>query len=103
MEPELQDYWNFRDDLCICDGLLMKGDRLITPYSLRDEMLEKIQGSLLGLEKCLSRVRECLFWPNIRKNIKEKVASCGNVLITGTIQSRSPCYLIQFLMDRGMC
>ena len=91
VEPELQDYWNFRDELCICDGLLMKGDRLITPYSLRDEMLEKIQGSLLGLEKCLSRVRECLFWPNIRKNInKEKVASCGNVISTGTSKSRSP-------------
>ena len=28
VEPELQDYWNFRDELCICDGLLMKGDRL---------------------------------------------------------------------------
>ena len=33
VEPELQDYWNFRDELCICDGLLMKGDRLITLYS----------------------------------------------------------------------
>ena len=22
VEPELQDYWNFRDELCICDGLL---------------------------------------------------------------------------------
>ena len=24
VEPELQDFWNFRDELCICDGLLMK-------------------------------------------------------------------------------
>ena len=77
VEPELQDYWNFRDKLYICDGLLMKGDCLITPYSLRDEMLEKIHGSHLGVEKCLSRAREGLFWPNISKNIKEKVASCG--------------------------
>ena len=28
----------------------MKGDRLITPYSLRGEMLEKIYGSQLGVE-----------------------------------------------------
>ena len=45
VEPQLQDYWNFRDRLCICDGLLMKGDRLITPCSLRDELLEIIHGS----------------------------------------------------------
>ena len=70
VEPELQGYWNFRDELCISDGLLMKVDRLITPYSLRDEMLEKIHGSHLGVEKCLSRAREGLFWPNISKNIK---------------------------------
>ena len=50
VKPELQDYWNFGDELCICDGLLTEGDRLITPYSLRDEMLEKIQGSLMGVE-----------------------------------------------------
>lgn len=30
VEPELQDYWNLRDELCICDGLLMNGDHLIT-------------------------------------------------------------------------
>ena len=35
LAPELREYWNFRDELCICDGLLMKGDRLITPSSLR--------------------------------------------------------------------
>ena len=50
MEPELQDYWNLTDELCICEGLFMKGDRLITPYSLRGEMLEKIYGSQLGVE-----------------------------------------------------
>ena len=55
----------------------MKGDRLITPHSLRGEMLEKIYGSQLGVEKCLSRAREILFWPNISTNIKEKLASCG--------------------------
>ena len=36
-------------------------------------MREKIHGSHLGLEKCLSRARQGLFWPNISK----KVASCG--------------------------
>ena len=33
LAPELREHWNFRDELCICDGLLMKGDRLITPSS----------------------------------------------------------------------
>ena len=55
----------------------MKGGRLITPFSLRDEMLEKIHGSHLGVGNCHSRARKGLFWPNVSKHNKEKVAICG--------------------------
>lgn len=34
VEPELQDFWNFRDELCICDGRLMKSTRSIYKCSL---------------------------------------------------------------------
>ena len=61
LAPELREYWNFRDELCICDGLLMKGDRLITPSSLRREMLDKIHSSHLGVEKCINRARETVY------------------------------------------
>ena len=58
VEPELQDFWNFRDELCICDGRLMKSTRSIYKCSVRDEMLKKIHGSHLAMEKCFSRARE---------------------------------------------
>ena len=76
LAPELREYWNFRDELCICDGLLMKGDRLITPSSLRREMLDKIHSSHLGVEKCINRARETVYWPGVCEQIKEKVAKC---------------------------
>ena len=76
LAPELREYWNFRDELCICDGLLMKGDRLITPSSLRSEMLDKIHNSHLRVEKCLNRARETVYWPGVCEQIKEKVAKC---------------------------
>ena len=34
VEPELQDFWNFRDELCICDGRLMKSTRSIYKCSV---------------------------------------------------------------------
>ncbi|CAB4019844.1 Hypothetical predicted protein [Paramuricea clavata] len=54
VDPDLQEYWNFRDELCICDGHLLKCDRLITPSALRPEMVDKIHSSHLGMEKCLN-------------------------------------------------
>ena len=77
MALELQEYWNYRDMFIICDGLLLKGDRLLTPKSLRPEMLERIHGSYLGIEKCIDRARESLFWPGISKHIQERVSTCA--------------------------
>ena len=36
---ELWDYWNFRCDLVIEDGLVLKGDRIVIPTSLRTRNL----------------------------------------------------------------
>ena len=49
-------------------------DRLNTPYNMRNE---KIHDSHYGMEKCLSRAKESLFWPNISKDVEVNVASCG--------------------------
>ena len=38
---------------------------------------EKIHDSHYGMEKCLSRAKESLFWPNISKDVEVDVASCG--------------------------
>ena len=76
LAPELREYWNVRDELCICDGLLKEGDRLITPSSLRSEMLDKINSSHLGVEKCINRARKVVCVPGVCEQIKEKVAKC---------------------------
>jgi len=34
VEPELQDFWNFTDELCICDRLSMKSTRSIYKCNL---------------------------------------------------------------------
>ena len=54
----------------------MKGDRLITLYSLRSEMFDKIHSSHSGVEKCLNKARETVYWPGVCEQIKEKVAKC---------------------------
>ena len=77
VDPCLREYWNFRDELSEMDGFLLKGERLIVPKSMHKEMLDKIHNvSHLGVQKCLRRAREIVFWPGINGQIKDKVASC---------------------------
>ena len=39
---EVQPYWNFRDELSEADGVLLKGERLIIPSCLQQDILQRI-------------------------------------------------------------
>ena len=49
--PLLLDYWNFRDEISLEDGLLFKEHRLIIPESLRGKVLQMIHEGHYGVEK----------------------------------------------------
>ena len=77
LPAELKTYWNYRDVISSIDGLMFKGLKLIFPKELRNEMLEKIHSSHLGMVKCKSRAREVLFWPSMNSDIEVKVSRCA--------------------------
>ena len=71
-----REYWSFREELRVEDGLLFKADRIVVPRSLRAEVLEEIHGAHMGENKSLSFAREYVFWPAMTAQIKDKVRSC---------------------------
>ena len=73
---ELWDYWTFRCDLVIEDGLILKGDRIIIPEPLRGQVLEALHTGHQGETKCLLLTRESVFWPGITNDIKQLVKDC---------------------------
>ena len=42
-----REYWSFREELSVEDGLLFKYDRLVVPRPLRAEVLDEIHGAHL--------------------------------------------------------
>ena len=73
---ELRDYWNYRDELSEADGIILKGEKIVIPHTLRKEMLEKIHSSHLGMVKCKQRARDVLFWPQMGNDIEQVVSKC---------------------------
>ena len=43
---------------------------------MRDNMLAKIHASLIGIQGCLRRVREVVYWPQMDKDVAAYVAKC---------------------------
>ena len=51
----IQDYWNFRGELILHNGVLFKNQQIIIPHSLRSEMITQLHSSHLGIDACLRK------------------------------------------------
>ena len=69
-------YFNFRDELSVQDGLIFKGERLVIPASMRAELREALHEAHLGIESCLRRAREAIYWPGMNSDIRHFISSC---------------------------
>ena len=70
-------YFHTRDELSVQNGLIFRGERLIIPKSMRPTMINAVHKSHLGINSCLRRARECLFWPGMSSDIKIEVEKCS--------------------------
>ena len=75
-KQEMHEYWNFRDELTVIDGIIFKGTKIFIPEALREMMLEKLHIDHLGEEKTQQRARGIFFWPGMNSDITHKVATC---------------------------
>ena len=98
---ELWDYWNFRCDLVLEDGLILKGDRVVIPESLRAQVLESTHTGHQGETKSLLLARQSVFWPGITSDIRQMVKTVNYATNTNQRnQNFQPCSLI-YRQDHG--
>ena len=70
-------YWDVRDQLSEIDGIILKGERVLVPPSMRKEMLERIHQGHMGIEKLKRRARDVLYWPGMNSQINDMVTRCS--------------------------
>lgn len=73
----LHNYWNFREELIIEDGLIMNQERIVMPTTFRHENLNTIHHGHLGQQKCLLRARSAVFWLGITRDVTNLIQNCA--------------------------
>jgi len=73
----LREFTTFADELVEVDGLVFKGQRIVVPVDARPEILRRIHSSHIGVNGCIRRAREGVFYPGLTADIKKVVASCA--------------------------
>lgn len=75
-KSEILDFWNYREELAVFGGLIMKGQKLVNPRSMRSHLLELVHAGQMGVERILNRARDLIFWPRISNGITQFVLNC---------------------------
>ncbi|KAK3703041.1 hypothetical protein QZH41_018854 [Actinostola sp. cb2023] len=69
----LTPYYGFRDELAVHDGLIYRGERLVIPKEMKPMMRELAHSSHIGINGCLRRARESMFWLSMNSDIQKVV------------------------------
>ncbi|KAK7090822.1 hypothetical protein V1264_010573 [Littorina saxatilis] len=73
---KLQDYFPFREEISLQNGLLFKGERIVVPENMRTKVMSLIHISHTGLQGCLRRAREVVYWPGMNKDMEQLIGQC---------------------------
>ena len=90
LPPEVQDYFPFKEELTLQNGVIFKGDRAVIPFQMRTEIKRKLDSSHLEVQACQRRAREAFYWPGMYKEIEEYVSQCAVWNIYHQGQQREP-------------
>ena len=83
-------YFPFRDELVIDEGFVCKLDRIVIPGALRKSVIETIHSTHIGIENCLRRAREYVYWPNMNAEIRDYISKCDICCKFRAEQQREP-------------
>ena len=68
--------WLYHSEVSVQPGLLMRGCRIIIPFSLHQDMLGKIHAGHQGVTKCRVRARQSVWWPRMSKELEDLAKNC---------------------------
>ena len=69
-------YYQARNNLTVCNDMLLFNERIVVPKALRTETLQKIHSGHQGVERCRARVAMSVWWPGVLRDVQEIVQNC---------------------------
>ena len=76
LQPLVTPYFSVRDELAVTDGLIFRGERLVIPKGMRAAVKKDIHSGHKGIEACLRRAREHVYWPGMNEELKAWIRTC---------------------------
>ena len=76
MGDSVREFFKFRDNLSMAQGVILYKDRVVVPRMLRREILEGLHAGHQGVVSMRARAANCVFWPGIDQAIQDVRNRC---------------------------
>ena len=73
---QLHPYWGAQHKFSVANGILLYGSRIVVPSSMQEATVKKTHAGHLGLQKCLQRAANSVWWPGITGQLKHHIQNC---------------------------
>ena len=73
-------YWDYRHDIAVIDGILVKSQRILIPQKMCECLLQKLHRVHQGVDKSIQRARDKWFWPGMSEQIRRLILTCPSCL-----------------------
>ncbi|XP_042345404.1 uncharacterized protein K02A2.6-like [Plectropomus leopardus] len=83
-------YHQWGNSLSTSKGLVLYGDRIVVPHSMRGDILHCLHDGHQGITKCRERARTSVWWPGLESEIQELVTKCPECMQTRPTQRKEP-------------
>jgi hypothetical protein len=91
-------YYDIHDKLTVQDDLVFKGQHVVIPVALCKEMMRTCHASHIGIEGCVRRACESLYWPRMSTELKEYISKCNECTSHRASPSKEPLQQCKFAL-----
>ena len=92
LSTDLRPYHRISGSLSVLDGVILTGNRIIVPASLRQNIAEALHAAHQGVNAMCARAADTVYWPNITTDIqrvRDHCAHCHRIAKSNALQPPS--------------
>lgn len=78
------------NELCRCDDVLLRSDRIVIPSTLRNRVLRVAHEGHIGMRMMKAHLRSAVWWPKMDSDVEHVVKSCRSCILVSAPDPPQP-------------
>ena len=89
-DQQLKEYRGIKEELSVYEGVILRGNRIVVPQSLRKRILKLAHETHQGIVKTKQFLRARFFWPCMDQAVEDTIKGCSACVLNRPLDKYTP-------------